>query len=245
MTSRMHQFEHIIATELPVIVEEFQLDAAAREALDDHVVGLQDWVAGILDWHMASGRYSEPALRRRYRTKPQRLGGPTGLGTSATLVSDLRSHEGVVASPAMSEGAPVSVLSGASARATHHELGNVIDPLLSSGQQPAPNDLLQPAADQPPGRDSQLAAPLLDRLVTGATGLGTSAARLLRPSTAAATSTPVSEKSSARELYCPPAMRDDRALGEEINTRLHKASIGRLMMRAHSASGRHQRLAQR
>jgi germacradienol/geosmin synthase len=96
MTSRMRQFEHIIATELHLIVDDFQLDAAAREALDGYVVGLQDWMAGILDWHMLCGRYPEPALRRRYRAGPyrttsQRLGGPTGLGTSATVISGLRS----------------------------------------------------------------------------------------------------------------------------------------------------------
>jgi hypothetical protein len=220
MTSRMRQFEHIIAAELPVIAEEFQLDAAAREALDDHVVGLQDWVAGILDWHMTSGRYPEPALRRRYQKKPQRLGGPTGLGTSATLISGLRSQEEVVASPATCEAAPVSVLAGVSAPAANHELANVVAALLASGPQPAPKDPLQPTADQPPRRDSELAASLLDRLVTGPTGLGTSAARLLRPSTAAATSTPPSDESLERELYCPPAVRDDRALGEEVNARL-------------------------
>jgi germacradienol/geosmin synthase len=91
MTSRMRQFEHIVATELPLIVDEFQLDAAAREALDGYVVGLQDWMAGILDWHILCGRYPEWALRRRYQKKPQRIGGPTGLGSSATFVSDLRS----------------------------------------------------------------------------------------------------------------------------------------------------------
>ena len=91
MTSRMCQFEHIIATELPLIVDEFGLDAAARDALDGYVVGLQDWMAGILDWHMLCGRYPEPALRRRYRRNPQRLAGPTGLGTSATVISGLRS----------------------------------------------------------------------------------------------------------------------------------------------------------
>jgi germacradienol/geosmin synthase len=96
MTSRMRQFEHIIATELHLIVDDFQLDAAARETLDGYVVGLQDWMAGILDWHMLCGRYPEPALRRRYRAGPyrttsQRLGGPTGLGTSATVISGLRS----------------------------------------------------------------------------------------------------------------------------------------------------------
>ncbi|HET9118616.1 MAG TPA: germacradienol/geosmin synthase, partial [Pseudonocardiaceae bacterium] len=96
MTSRMRQFEHVIATELPLIVDEFQLNAAAREALNGYVVGLQDWMAGILDWHILCGRYPEPALRRRYRTRssqtgPRRLGGPTGLGTSATVIGGLRS----------------------------------------------------------------------------------------------------------------------------------------------------------
>ncbi len=181
-------------------------------------MGLQGWMAGILDWHTASGRYPEPALRRRYPKKPQRLGGPTGLGTSATLLSGLRSPEEVVASPATGEAAPVSVLAA-------------------------------------------LPVSLLDRLATGPTGLGTSAAGLLRPSTAAVTSTPTDDELSERELYCPPAGRDDRALGEEVNAtrltdwtdqvgtypgqldRLHKASIGRLMMIAHSVSGRHLGLA--
>jgi germacradienol/geosmin synthase len=86
MTSRMRQFEYSIATELPLLVEEFDLDANAREALDSYVVGLQDWMAGILDWHMLSGRYDEAALRRRYRRAPQRFGGPTGLGTSAAVL---------------------------------------------------------------------------------------------------------------------------------------------------------------
>ncbi|MDQ3761627.1 MAG: germacradienol/geosmin synthase [Actinomycetota bacterium] len=86
MTSRLLQFEHISATELPLLAENFKLDADACEALDAYVVGLQDWMAGILDWHMLTGRYDESALRRRYRTPPQRFGGPTGLGTSATVI---------------------------------------------------------------------------------------------------------------------------------------------------------------
>lgn len=98
MTSRLLQFKHIIATELPVLVDEFNLDADARDALDAYVVGLQDWMAGILDWHMLTGRYPESALRRRYplgsndrRTPPRRFGGPTGLGTSAALIGLLSS----------------------------------------------------------------------------------------------------------------------------------------------------------
>jgi germacradienol/geosmin synthase len=86
MTSRLQQFERIIATELPLVVEDFDLDADGRAALDAYVVGMQDWMAGILDWHILCGRYGEAALKRRYRTSPQRVGSPTGLGTSATLL---------------------------------------------------------------------------------------------------------------------------------------------------------------
>jgi germacradienol/geosmin synthase len=87
MTARVSQFQHIVATELPVLADEFALDAHARKALEDYIVGMQDWMAGILDWHMLSGRYPEAALRRRYRTPaPQFTGGPTGLGTSAALI---------------------------------------------------------------------------------------------------------------------------------------------------------------
>jgi germacradienol/geosmin synthase len=91
MTSRLLQFQHIIATELPVLADDFNLDADAREALDAYVVGMQDWMAGILDWHRLCGRYDESALRRRYQTSPRRLGGPTGLGTSAALIDLLSS----------------------------------------------------------------------------------------------------------------------------------------------------------
>jgi germacradienol/geosmin synthase len=91
MTERLKQFEHIIATELPLVADDFDLDPDAREALDVYVVGLQDWVAGILDWHTLCGRYNESALRRRYRKQKRRLGGPTGLGTSTTLLDLLSS----------------------------------------------------------------------------------------------------------------------------------------------------------
>jgi germacradienol/geosmin synthase len=84
MTSRLRQFEHIVATELPVVADNLNLAADVRGAVDAYVVGLQDWVAGILDWHMLTGRYTELALRRRYRTPPQWLSAPAGLGTSAT-----------------------------------------------------------------------------------------------------------------------------------------------------------------
>ncbi|MGH3913196.1 MAG: family 2 encapsulin nanocompartment cargo protein terpene cyclase [Pseudonocardiaceae bacterium] len=91
MTSRLQQFEHIITSELPLLAEDYHLDTDGREALNAYVVGLQDWVAGILDWHMLTGRYGESALQRRYRTPPQWSSGPTGLGTTAARLASLRS----------------------------------------------------------------------------------------------------------------------------------------------------------
>jgi len=89
MTARLQQFEHIIATELPLLVDDFGLDADARKVLDGYVEGLQDWVAGILDWHRQSGRYPEAALRNRYRRPPQRFDAPTGLGTVTARIAAL------------------------------------------------------------------------------------------------------------------------------------------------------------
>ena len=87
MTSRLQQFEHIIDTELPFVANEFGLGADARHALDAYLVGLQDWMAGILTWHMVTGRYGESAVRRRYRRPLRWAGGPTGLGTSAPVLN--------------------------------------------------------------------------------------------------------------------------------------------------------------
>jgi germacradienol/geosmin synthase len=63
MTHRMQQFEHLVATELPVLFETFNLDPAARRTLSGYVAELQDWMAGVLGWHLATRRYRESELR--------------------------------------------------------------------------------------------------------------------------------------------------------------------------------------
>jgi germacradienol/geosmin synthase len=89
MTARMQQFEHLLATEVPLLVEDFDLDDDARAALDGYLQGLQDWLAGILDWHLMTGRYNEPALVRRYRKPVPQFGALTGLGTETTRIAAL------------------------------------------------------------------------------------------------------------------------------------------------------------
>ncbi|WDF39874.1 family 2 encapsulin nanocompartment cargo protein terpene cyclase [Streptomyces sp. T12] len=87
-------------------------------------------------------------------------------------------------------------------------------------------------------------------LPTGPTGLGTAAARPRPPAPRQEPAQPSASSDLDRRLYCPPAVRDDPALGETVNERLvewaeevgiypgkldmvRKAGFGRLMMLAH------------
>ena len=98
MTSRMRQFEHIIATELAYVADSLELDDEDRCALAAWVVSLQDWMAGILDWHRISRRYVESELvdlnavgtvvaggrPRALRSLPT---GPTGIGSAVARIA--------------------------------------------------------------------------------------------------------------------------------------------------------------
>ncbi|MFD8376146.1 germacradienol/geosmin synthase Cyc2 [Streptomyces sp. NPDC059688] len=64
-TQRMQQFEHVIAHELPVLYDDFRLSEAARAAMDGYVLDLQNWLAGILNWHRRVDRYKAEWLGRR------------------------------------------------------------------------------------------------------------------------------------------------------------------------------------
>jgi germacradienol/geosmin synthase len=85
MTSRMRQFEHVLAEELPALVEDFGLDEAGQAALYAYVTELKDWTAGILHWHEACSRYQDTALRY----PAPRFGGASGLGMSAVHLARL------------------------------------------------------------------------------------------------------------------------------------------------------------
>ncbi|MGV9231492.1 germacradienol/geosmin synthase Cyc2 [Streptomyces nigra] len=65
MTQRMQQFEHVVAHELPVVYDDFQLSEEARDAMATYVGDLQNWMAGILNWHREVDRYKADYLARR------------------------------------------------------------------------------------------------------------------------------------------------------------------------------------
>lgn len=87
LTSRVQQFQHIVAEELPIVCDDFGLDREARRDVDAFVLELHNWLAGILNWHRHCFRYDEPTLLRHNPSPQWRLGGPTGLGTSAAILS--------------------------------------------------------------------------------------------------------------------------------------------------------------
>ncbi len=66
MTSRMKQFQHVVAEELPVMYADYGLDAAARAALDRNAEELTRWMAAIHVWHVATKRYREEDLERHH-----------------------------------------------------------------------------------------------------------------------------------------------------------------------------------
>jgi len=87
--TRIRQFGHIIAHDLPALLDEFDLDEPARRVLVRRVDGLKDQLSGLLEWHRISGRYAEEDLRRdrTRRVAAVLSSGPVGLGTSAARLA--------------------------------------------------------------------------------------------------------------------------------------------------------------
>ncbi|MFK4120335.1 MULTISPECIES: germacradienol/geosmin synthase Cyc2 [Streptomyces] len=65
MNQRMEQFEHVVAHELPVLYDDFDLSAEGRAAMGAYVDDLRNWMAGILNWHRHVDRYKADYLARR------------------------------------------------------------------------------------------------------------------------------------------------------------------------------------
>ena len=88
MTSRLKQFEHIVATELPSLADRFELDDEQRASLDEWVTMMADWMAGILTWHRMTARYPEESLRKLpVPGAVLHVHDPSGIGTSAVRLA--------------------------------------------------------------------------------------------------------------------------------------------------------------
>ncbi|MFD5317871.1 germacradienol/geosmin synthase [Streptomyces sp. NPDC127098] len=94
MRSRLRQFQHVAANELPVLADDLSLDEAARATLDGYVEQLGNWLAAVLNWHRECRRYREEHLLADV-TPPGFLA-PTGLGTSAVRLAAAVRHRAAV-----------------------------------------------------------------------------------------------------------------------------------------------------
>ncbi|MFI1715228.1 germacradienol/geosmin synthase [Streptomyces litmocidini] len=88
MRGRLRQYENLKQREVPLLYEEFGLDAAGREAFEAYLRELEDWLAGVLNWHRKVRRYGAEDVRSGSGSALLRCG-PTGLGTSAARISEL------------------------------------------------------------------------------------------------------------------------------------------------------------
>jgi 2-methylisoborneol synthase len=172
----------------------------------------------------------------------------------------------------------VSVLSRVAAPVASSELASAVFALFANPERTAPADPLRSVDDRPPGTGIEPAGSEGVSFVPGTRGLGTSAARIPaytgagepatgidwsrrlpdRPSGLGTTAArlradPPGETRSTPELFCPPAVRDNPSLGEEVNDgliewaeqvgiypgqldRLRMANFGRLIMLTHPAT---------
>ncbi|MFF3754158.1 family 2 encapsulin nanocompartment cargo protein terpene cyclase [Streptomyces sp. NPDC002018] len=88
MKSRMSQFQHVVAHELPVLYDDFGLDDDARRVLDGYVKELENWLSGILVWHRDCHRYKESDLLHDRAGITRWIPPvPNGRGTSAARIS--------------------------------------------------------------------------------------------------------------------------------------------------------------
>ncbi|MEV7090690.1 terpene synthase family protein [Streptomyces sp. NPDC093085] len=97
MRSRLRQFQHVVADELPVLYEDFGLDEEARAAVGGYVRELENWLAGVLNWHHGCRRYKEHEILEDLRREREHSGiarwavpVASGLGAGALGVSAAR-----------------------------------------------------------------------------------------------------------------------------------------------------------
>ncbi|HEV7974209.1 terpene synthase family protein [Amycolatopsis sp.] len=83
LTSRLLQFENTALTEVPGLLAENAVPPHEQLGVGAYVKGLQDWQAGGHEWHARSSRYMNDGAATE-NTGTGHLGGPSGLGTSAT-----------------------------------------------------------------------------------------------------------------------------------------------------------------
>ncbi|MEU4113465.1 terpene synthase family protein [Kitasatospora sp. NPDC028055] len=100
MHSRLEQFQHVAQKELPVMYEDFGLSAPARGLLDGYVRELENWLAGVLNWHRECRRYRTEDLERHFGAERDLVGaGVRARAGAAPAAPVVRTGPGAGAAP--------------------------------------------------------------------------------------------------------------------------------------------------
>jgi germacradienol/geosmin synthase len=87
ITERLKQFEHVVATEVPVLIREYQLNERAKKALEDYIQRQRWYMPAVLNWHVYTSRYKDDELERSPFARA--LSGLQGPGTAAAKLGAL------------------------------------------------------------------------------------------------------------------------------------------------------------
>lgn len=110
IAERIKQFEHVVATEVPVLIEEFKLDERARKALEGYVARQRWYMPGVLNWHVYTSRYMDDELERAPAGRA--LAGLRAPGSAAAMIGSL-----FAAAPVLSAADPAAPAAPAAAPA--------------------------------------------------------------------------------------------------------------------------------
>ncbi|MFI8962913.1 germacradienol/geosmin synthase [Streptomyces sp. NPDC053493] len=86
MRGRLRQFEQLKRREVPLLYEDFGLDAEGRAAFEAYLRELEDWLASVLNWHRTARRYGARDVHAGAGSSVLRRG-PRGLGTAAARLA--------------------------------------------------------------------------------------------------------------------------------------------------------------
>ncbi|MFE9421627.1 germacradienol/geosmin synthase [Kitasatospora sp. NPDC006697] len=179
-TSRMRQFEHLTAHEVPQLLDDLALTAEQRTEIEAYLQDLRNWMSGILVWHEGVTRYG-PELEYQpatYRARLAGAGAPT-TGPTAPTAPTPGASAGLTLLPGI-HGVPVPGVRRAAAALTSQEVVEAL-PKAIEALQAAAAALGEPATTPAPEGTPAVADP--DPVAAGylpprLSGLGTAAARL-------------------------------------------------------------------
>ena len=93
--ARVQQFEHVLANELPVLLDRFNFADGERKQVQKYVQSMQGFIAGMAHWHYTTDRYTRP----QHHPRPATYSLPSVPHRSAALRMPAKTHSAADPAP--------------------------------------------------------------------------------------------------------------------------------------------------